>query len=190
MFASPAVPVSGPSFTSSVAIVRRADVRYSWHRGCPVGPSKLRLLELGYWGFDGLPHVGRIVVNVAVVDEVTKVFKLLWEERFPIRRMFPLDVFAGNAARSMAADNTTAFDCRRRGRAAGTGIDLNPVENPEIVRGVVTPPQGRKYLKRSVVRLGMAVRGGPLVQAFALSGWTWGGLWRPPEYEHFSANAR
>lgn len=185
-----ATPVGGPSFTSSVAIVTRADLPFSWHKGCPVAPSRLRLLRLGYWGFDGKPHVGVIVVNLAVTDEVTKVFKQLWDDRFPIRRMAPIDTYGGLAARSGAADNTTAFDCHRGGRMLGEGIDVNPVENPHVVRGVVAPPAGRRYLDRKRIRLGMAVRGGALVQAFALAGWSWGGLWRTPDYGHFSANGR
>ncbi|HSX21464.1 MAG TPA: hypothetical protein VLE97_01665, partial [Gaiellaceae bacterium] len=99
----------------------RADVRFSWHRGCPVGPPNLRLIRLGYWGFDGKPHVGAVVVNVAVVDEVSTVFEQLYKARFPIRRLRPIDAYGGNAKRSLDADNTSGFDCRRSGRAAGKG---------------------------------------------------------------------
>ncbi|HET8893713.1 MAG TPA: hypothetical protein VFM96_06420 [Gaiellaceae bacterium] len=41
------------------------------------GPPHLRLIRLGYWGFDGRPHVGAVVVNFAVVDAVSKVFEQL-----------------------------------------------------------------------------------------------------------------
>ncbi|HET8893712.1 MAG TPA: M15 family metallopeptidase [Gaiellaceae bacterium] len=75
----------------------------------------------------------------------------------------PIDAYGEDATRVRAADDTTAFDCRRSGRAAGEGVD---------------------------VRLGMAVRGGLLVQVFALVGWSWGGQARPPDYAHFSANGR
>ena len=185
-----ATPAATPSFIAEVRAVTRADVRYSWHRGCPVGPPHLRLIRLGYWGFDGRPHVGAIVVNVAVVDAVSKVFEQLYDARFPIRRLLPIDAYDGSAARARAADDTTAFDCHRAGRAAGEGIDVNPVENPRVVTGVPDPVAGRKYLQRSSVRLGMGVRGGLLVQVFALVGWSWGGQARPPDYAHFSANGR
>ncbi len=185
-----ATPAAAPSFLAQVVQVTRADVRYSWHRGCPVGPARLRLIRLGYWGFDGRPHVGAVVVNVAVVEEVSKAFEQLYNARFPIRRMQPIDAYGGSALRSTAADNTSGFDCRRSGRAAGQGIDVNPVENPRVVRGVATPSSGRKYLNRAKVRLGMAVPGGLLVQAFALVGWSWAGRVVPPDYAHFSANGR
>jgi len=35
----------------------------------------------------------------------------------------------------------------------------------------------------------MAVKSGPLVQAFALAGWSWGGRWTgSPDYQRFSSN--
>ena len=185
-----ATPVAAPSFSAEVRLVTRADVRYSWHRGCPVGPPHLRLIRLSYWGFDGRPHVGTVVVNVAVVEAISKVFEQLYDARFPIRRLLPIDAYRGNAARARAADDTTAFDCRRSGRAAGEAIDVNPVENPRVVRGVADPAAGRKYLKRANVRLGMAVHGGLLVQTFALVGWSWRGFFSPPDYAHFSADGR
>jgi hypothetical protein len=96
----------------------------------------------------------------------------------------------------MAADNTSAFNCRfvpgtRRwsAHAYGRAIDVNPVENPYLAAGRVQPPAGRAYLDRTRVRPGMAVRGGVLVRAFAAAGWPWGGRWRgTPDYQHFSAS--
>jgi hypothetical protein len=33
----------------------------AWHAGCPVAISDLRLAT--YWGFDGRPHDGQLIVN-------------------------------------------------------------------------------------------------------------------------------
>ena len=67
-------------------------------------------------------------------------------------------------------------------------IDVNPVENPYLESGRVHPRAGRAYVDRGRVRPGMAVRGGPLVRAFAAVGWRWGGRWTgSPDYQHFSA---
>jgi len=99
----------------------------------------------------------------------------------------------------MAADNTSAFNCRRAVTAGGPGawsshaygraIDVNPVENPYVLGREVLPPQGAAFLDRGDVRPGMAVAGGPLVAAFAAAGWQWGGRWNgSPDYQHFSAD--
>ena len=187
-----------PRFESSVSTVTASDLRWSYRPGCPVGPAELRLLHLTYWAFDGRPHEGALVVDQAVVPSVRKVFSRLFAERFPIRRMEPIDVFAGSDNRSMAADNTSAFNCRyavapgpKRWsvHAYGEAIDVDPLENPYLLGSRVYPPAGRRYLDRLEVRPGMAVAGGPLVDAFAAVGWRWGGRWTgSPDYQHFSAN--
>ncbi len=185
-----------PRFQSAVSPVTRADLRYSYRPGCPVGPAQLRLVRVSYWGFDGRTHLGSIVVRSTAARDLVSVFRTLYAARFPIRRLRPIDAYRASDARSMAADNTSAFNCRyaiapgpRRwsSHAYGLAIDVNPVENPYLDRGVVRPPAGRRYLDRSRRRPGMAVSGGVLVRAFAAVGWSWGGTWSSPDYQHFSA---
>lgn len=189
--------VQGPPFSYAVSRVTKAQLPHSWHAGCPVGPSQLRRIRLSYWSFDGAAHTGTLIANVDAVGGVVRVFSRLYAARFPIRRMRPIDAYGGNDERSLAADNTSAFNCRyvvgagpRRwsAHAYGLAIDVNPVENPYLENGRVHPRAGRAYLDRSKVRPGMAVRGGLLVRAFAVVGWQWGGRWRgTPDYQHFSA---
>jgi hypothetical protein len=186
-----------PPFTHTVSPVTRAQLPHSWRAGCPVPPAQLRRLRLSYWGFDGSAHTGTLVVNVTAVGDLVRVFRRLYAPRFPIRRMRQIDAYGGNDERSLAADNTAAFNCRytigpgpRRWstHAYGLAVDVNPVENPYLEGGRVHPRAGRAYLDRSNVRPGMAVRGGVLVRAFAAVGWQWGGRWRgTPDYQHFSA---
>ncbi len=192
-----ALALQPPPFASSVARVTAVDLPHSWHRGCPVAPAQLRRLRVTYWGFDRQAHTGTLIVNVRAVSPLRRVFSRLYAKRFPIRRMRPIDAYGGNDERSLAADNTAAFNCRfaiasgpKRwsAHAYGLAIDLNPVENPYLLSGRVHPRAGRAYLDRSRVRRGMAVRSGSLVSAFASVGWQWGGRWASsPDYQHFSA---
>jgi hypothetical protein len=184
-------------FTASVSAVTAAQLGASYRPGCPVGPAQLRLLRLAYIGFDGHRHSGSIVVNASVVSAVERVFARLYAERFPLRQMEPIEAFAGNDNRSMAADNTSGFNCRYAVttgprqwsvHAYGEAIDVDPLENPYLLAGKVFPPDGRPYLDRSTIRPGMAVPGGELVEAFAAVGWQWGGRWAgSPDYQHFSS---
>ena len=195
-----AVPVATPPFVAKVEHVTRADLGGSWRPGCPVGPAQLRRIRLSYIGFDGRAHVGELVVNRRVVGAVTQIFRRLYGERFPIRSLKPIDDFHGSDTRSMAADNTSSFNCRYAVapgpkswsmHAYGEAIDVNTVENPYIQNGRVTPPNAKAYADRTNVRPGMAVESGALVRAVALAGWSWGGRWRAsPDYEHFSTNGR
>ena len=186
---------AAPTFTGTVERVRWADLRFSYRAGCPVGPSELRAVAVSYWGFDGTPHVGRVVVAKAVAPDLVSVFRTLWRAKFPIRRLQPVSEYRGSDEASMAADNTSVFNCRFVGgtsrwsmHAYGEAIDVNPVENPYVRGASVSPPAGRAYLDRSSARPGMAVRGGTLVRAFAAAGWKWGASFG--DYQHFSTTGR
>jgi D-alanyl-D-alanine carboxypeptidase-like protein len=186
------------AFVGTVSPVRSGDLRYSYRAGCPVAPSDLRLVRVSFVGFDGTAHVGALVVNRRVARDVVSVFRRLYVAQFPIRRMTPMSSFHGSDDASMAADNTSGFNCRRAvggsgwsEHAYGLAIDVNPVENPYLLAGKTLPPAGRRYRDRAPARRGMAVAGGTLVRAFASVGWKWGGRWTgSPDYQHFSANGR
>jgi hypothetical protein len=188
---------SKPPFVASARSVTAAEIHFTWRPGCPVGPTSLRVLHLSYMGFDHRSHVGEIIVNTAVVSEVEQIFQTLYVKNFPIHSMEPEDAFKGSDPASMAADNTSGFNCRyavSQGprswsvHAYGEAIDVNPVENPYLEGGTVQPSAGVAYRNRLVVRPGMAESGGSLVSVFAREGWFWGGRWSgTPDYQHFSA---
>jgi hypothetical protein len=194
---SGAVNVVLPPFTSSVAGVNAPQLGKTWHVGCPVGPSQLRLLHLRYVGFDGRARTGTMVVNASVATSVVRVFATLYAKRFPIHLMVPESNFQGRDPASMAADNTSGFNCRYAVatgpkqwsvHAYGEAIDVNPVQNPYVFNGVAQPVDGKAYVNRRDVRPGMAEVGGVLNDAFASVGWFWGGRWSgSPDYQHFSS---
>jgi hypothetical protein len=184
-----------PAFTGTVEPVRWADLRFSYRAGCPVGPAALRTVAVSHWGFDGKPHLGRVVIAKRVAPSLVSVFRTLWRAKFPIRRLQPVSAYRGSDDASMAADNTSAFNCRFVGgtsrwsmHAFGEAIDVNPVENPYVRGSTVSPPAGRAYLDRSRERPGMAVVDGVLVRAFAAAGWKWGASFG--DYQHFSTSGR
>jgi hypothetical protein len=102
-----------------------------------------------------------------------------------------VSAYGGSDERSMAADNTSGFNCRFVGgtrrwslHAYGEAIDVNPVENPYVQGRRVSPPAGRAFVSRTRYRPGMALPGNPLVRAFASVGWSWGASFG--DYQHFS----
>jgi hypothetical protein len=150
----------------------------AWHAGCPVAISDLRFVSLTYWGFDGRPHDGHLVVNRDAVRPVVRAMRSLYDVRFPIRRMVLVDRYGADDKRSMAADNTSAFNCRLvehstswSQHAYGRAIDINPLENPYIVGKQVLPPAGRAFMDRLLRRTGMIRAGDAVVRAFAAVGW-------------------
>ncbi len=176
-----------------------------WKPGCPVPLSQLRLVTVSRWGFDGRTHEGQLVVNKGVAAPLTKVFRRLYELRFPIRHMRLDDMYGPSRARPADGDVTGSFSCRKAvpspcaGAAAsgnwsnhayGYAIDINPAENPYVGCGRTRDPARARYLDRSRLRKGMVTPA--VVRAFRSIGWGWGGEWsgRTKDYMHFSTNGR
>ncbi len=191
-------PPAPPPFASSVATITADDVAASWHEGCPVAVEQLRLLTLTHWGFDGAVHTGRLVVHADHADTVVAVFADLYAVGFPIERMEPIDAYGGDDDASMAANNTSAFNCRPvtggsswSEHAYGTAIDINPVQNPYVKGPTVLPEAGRVYVDRREPEPGKIRAGDDVVDAFSARGWGWGGYWSAlKDYQHFSASGR
>jgi hypothetical protein len=199
LFVPGAAAKAPPSFRSSVSPIGsafRAQMT-SWHRGCPTSVSDLRLVRASYWGFDGRAHQGKLILQRGYMTPVVTALRTLYYKRFPIRRMKLVEVYGSSDARSMAADNTSAFNCRSvpgagwSEHAYGRAIDVNPLENPEVRSGVVSPPGGRDFLNRASWKKGMIRPGDSAVHAFEAVGWHWGGYWHSlKDYQHFSWNGQ
>jgi hypothetical protein len=207
--AQPGVAIPPPAERGEagfVAMVTRIDHRtaqqmrgVSWRRGCPVPIRDLRNIRMTHRGFDGKVHWGRLVVHEDVARRVVRVFRKIYAAGFPIRRMHRIERYNGNDNRSMAADNTSAFNCRAvtgsPGRFSvhsyGKAIDINTIENPYVNGRTVLPAAGRRYLDRSNVRRGMIIRGRTVTRAFRQAGFDWGGNWRSlKDYQHFEIPRR
>ncbi|MFI7586440.1 M15 family metallopeptidase [Spongisporangium articulatum] len=188
-------PAARPTrFTWTVSRVSAKYLGKSWHAGCPVGPRTLRHVAFTYWGFDGERHRGVLVLHHSVVKRTRTVFRTLYQERFPMRSVRPVSYYGGSDDRSMAADNTSAFNCRKAVAAGapswslhayGKAIDVNPVENPYLFDGRVLPPNGKGYVSRKKARPGLIRRGDPVYDAFRAAGYRWGGSFSSPDYQHF-----
>jgi hypothetical protein len=174
-----------------------------WHSGCPVALSRLRVLSVTHWGFDGRVHAGQLVVNEHAAAPLARVFRRLYELRFRIRHMRLADAYGPSGSQPADGDISGAFECRQAvaspcsGRtrtgswsqhAYGEAIDLNPIENPYVGCGRTRKRASLPYLDRSRLRRGMVTPA--VVQAFRSIGWGWGGEWTgsTKDYMHFSAN--
>ena len=197
----PPPPADAPYRSTAAPIDAAVAARMgsTWQPGCPVPLSGLRYLTMSFWGFDGRPHTGEMVVSSRVADDVRKVFGRLFAARFPLEEMriiVPADV---DAEPTGDGNNTAAFICRAvRGststpsaHSSGVAVDINPFHNPYKKGASVLPELAGAYLDRSSDRPGMIKRGDVVTKAFAEVGWGWGGAWSSSkDYMHFSANGR
>lgn len=165
----------------------------SWRPGCPVELAGLSYVTVTDLGFDGGTHTGELVVNATVALDIVAVFQTLFQARYPIESMRLVDDFSGSDDASMAANNTSAFNCRPitggtefSDHSWGLAIDINPVQNPYVAADVVLPAAGAEYLSRPDLP-GVIQSGDAVVTAFAAVGWEWGGDWSGPvDYQHFA----
>ena len=155
------ITVSGP--------LARTDLPSTYRAGCPVTPTHLRRIQMNYWSFDtGRLARGTLIARSSTVADLRAVFTRMFNGRFPIHKMVPVDVYKGSDVRSMAADNTSAFNCRSvtgnpyrvSQHSYGNAIDVNTYENPYVTSGRVYP--SRHFLSRAPYRKGMILqaRGG------------------------------
>ena len=170
----------------------------SWHRGC-LPRTSLRLIRVNYWGFDGYRHRGEIIVAAGVAGRVAAAFSDAYRADLPIRAMYLIDRFGyspvlggANDYASMAAGNTSAFNCRnvvgrpgvRSPHATGRAIDVNPWENPYS-----SPRDGwvpnRWWVGRNLARVTNRGSASPMVRVMARHRIRW--TYRTYDAHHFDA---
>jgi hypothetical protein len=183
------------------AAVRARMTGVSWRKGCPVGLDDLRVLQFTYWGFDGQVHAGPLIVHRRQTDRLARVFRKLFDAKFPIEKVRLIDDYNGSDDAAVFDNNTSAFNCRKvevthsknwSQHSYGGAIDINPLQNPYVYRnGTSLDPNAQRFTNRSLREQGMIHAGDVVVQAFADEGWGWGGNFRgAKDWQHFSANSR
>ena len=175
----------------------------SWHadKKCPERKN-LALARIPFVGFDGKSRVGEMIVAKSVASKVLDAFSEIYNSGFRIEAMELIDKYDGDDRRSMAANNTSAFNCRSVTRgtsmsehSTGRAIDLNPLQNPYVTPTLIEPAASAIYSKPSQRKknpTGLIQKNSAVVSAFAKIGWKWGGSWNSgkKDYQHFSETGR
>ena len=155
--------------------------------------KNLAYLQITYWGFDEKSHVGEMIVNKKVAQEVLDIFKEVYENKYPIEKIRLIDEYGANDEESMQDNNTSAF-CYRvvknskklSNHSLGIAIDINPLYNPYIDGKRIEPANAVIYKDRNINVKGIIKKGDTLYNAFIKRGWQWGGNWKTKkDYQHF-----
>ncbi|MFD5748142.1 M15 family metallopeptidase [Streptomyces sp. NPDC127033] len=167
----------------------------TWREGCPVTREDLRRVEVNYVDFEGGTRRGVLVVNADIAESISRVFTRLFDERFPINRMQPVEAYDGDTKASLEDNNTAAYNCRRLDQinapvresphANGRAIDINPLQNPwKDLRCRCWSPSA-EYAERTPGK-GAILDGGLVWRTFVDEGWIWQNI-KVPDYMHFDA---
>jgi len=151
----------------------------------------LALITVFYVSYDGKIHQGQLVVHRNLKDEIQEIFRKLLFLRFPIEKVIPITKYGWDDGKSMADNNSSAFNYRvieRRPEdlshhAYAWALDLNPRDNPFVDEEGIILPEGAVY---DHLVPGTITSDGPVVQLFLERGWVWGGYWKSiKDYQHF-----
>ena len=167
-----------------------------WQDHCPVHLDRISVVEVSYVDFEGVVQVGELMVFDVLAESVVQIFASLFEMKFPIAQIQLINNYAGDDDKSMADNNSSAFNCRRiKGtdrysmHSYGMAIDINPVQNPYVYKGkdgkvTIYPEEGDNYLCRDEPVKGMLTE--EVVEIFSSNHFTgWGGNWSNPDWQHF-----
>lgn len=177
-----------------------------WHKECPLPLTELRSVAVPYVDFQGAEREGNVVVHHKIAEATLKAFETLFDERFPLAHVKPLEQFGGDFRAAMSGNNTFAFECRRAiqpltatsepkwsAHAYGVAIDINPLQNPHVAGDIVTPIEGETFLNRENKRPGMLIADTAVVNAFKDAGFSWSGDRKEAnpdlthyDYQHFT----
>ena len=78
----------------------------SFKDNCTVPRDDLRYIKVLHVGFDGETHVGELVVNRVIADDVLDIFKQLYEAGYEIEKIRLIDEYDADDERSMRDNNS------------------------------------------------------------------------------------
>lgn len=168
----------------------------SYANGCTVSLDKLRYVRILYHGFDGQTHVGEVICNTTLAQDLLEIFGGLYDAGYPIESVRLIDEFGANDETSSVANNSSSFNFRYiEGttdlslHGTGLAIDINPLYNPTVFTdgSGCYPAAGAAYADRTKSFAHKIDQSDLCYQLFVQHGWTWGGSWKEdPAYMHFS----
>ena len=173
----------------------------SYKTYCTVPREDLRYIKVLHYGFDGQIHVGELMVNYLLEEDMTSIFRALFENQYQIEKMYLIDNYSADDDLSCLDNNTSCFNYRLvtggstlSNHATGCAIDINPKNNPYVTfdgygMPYVFDPESEQYVDRSnpdAAAMHMITHEDLCYQLFAERGYTWGGDWgNPLDYQHF-----
>lgn len=174
----------------------------SWKEDCPLNRSDLRYLKVLHRNANGQPQRGEMVVNAAIADKVTDIFRRLYEADYRIERMLLIDNYDANDEASMRANNSSSFNFRFMTGSTtkiskhglGLAIDINTLYNPYVKQQAdgtwhIEPLTGEPYAFNRENRTDIPYKidhDDLAYRLFTEAGFEWGGDWNSlKDYQHF-----
>ena len=170
----------------------------SYKNSCPIPREELRYVRALHYDADGNIHLGEMVCNKAIAQDLVEIFRQLYDACYPIERMVLIDEYDADDEQSMSDNNSSCFCYRSIGNgkklskhARGMAVDLNTLYNPYYKdrkdgSRYVQPEKGRRYCDRRKSFPYKISKGDLCYRLFIAHGFTWGGNWKScKDFQHF-----
>ncbi len=185
----PTTPVN-PTPDTVISRTTSEEIRFTHRLGCPLGADDLRTIRINQWDMDGDLHRGEIIVRADLAAKVADAFEEVFAAGFPVAQMRNPNVWSGSDEAMMAANNTSAFNCRRvvgnpsamSPHSYGKAVDFNPVQNPYRDPGGKWWPSAKYSTNRPASVPGLHTPNSASVKAFEGQGFRWFDGW---DWHHF-----
>jgi len=170
----------------------------SYPQGCSIPLGNLRYIKVLHYDIKGRILLGEMVCDRRIADDLTQIFRELFDNKYPIERMVLIDEYNADDETSMRANNSCAF-CYRQVAGSkriskhgyGLAVDINPLYNPYVkVRKngttYIQPSTAKAYTNRSKKFSYKITNDDLCYKLFIKHGFSWGGSWRSlKDYQHF-----
>jgi hypothetical protein len=156
------------------------------HKGKRIVDNDIVKVKVNYVNFDGIESEGILEVHKDIKDEVISIFSEIKQKGFPIFKIETIDKYDFDDEKSVVANNSSAYNFRfvsgstkLSDHSIGLAIDINPKQNPWV------SPNALNKFTYVPGEKGTIEKGDEVVSIFEKYGWSWGGNWRNPDYQHF-----
>ena len=146
--------------------------------------DNIESIEVKYINFDGDIKTGNIICNRGISNDLREIFEELLNRKFPIYQIKPISEFNNDDEESVKANNTSCYNYRfvlgsnkMSDHSTGNAIDINPIQNPWL------SPLAIQGLEYDISKPGTVDES--IVSLFKRYGFSWGGYWKTPDYQHF-----
>jgi len=140
--------------------------------------NELTLIPVRYYSTDNKIHMGQLLTNKEIADNLIEIFDFILKLKFPIAHVIPIVKYDWDDNKSMTDNNSYSF-CYRNTEfskhAIGMAVDINPFFNPmrwkDDYKYRVNKPIGAVY---NPARQGTFSASNPVVLEFEKHGFRWG----------------
>lgn len=155
-------------------------------KGKDLMDNQIIKLNVQYIDFNGQTKTGQIEVHEILSNEVKNIFDDILKSGFQINKINTIDHYGYSDEKSIRDNNSSSYNFRFVGdsnklsdHSIGFAIDINPWQNPWV------HPSALNLTKYDPSVKGTILSDSDIVKIFKKYGWTWGGDWRNPDYQHF-----